>query len=111
LSPRRPECGFPYKGLASCGLVLSIAAALRQELGVQLDVRRWLDLVAIGSIADVAPLHGDNRALVQAGLRALRQAERPGVRALLELSGIDSRFPLTAEDVAFRIAPRVNAPG
>lgn len=111
LNPHRPECGFPYKGLASCGLVLSVAAALRQELGVPLDLRRWLDLVAIGSIADVAPLDGDNRALVQAGLRALRQAERPGVRALLELAKIDTSFPLTAEDVAFRIAPRINAPG
>lgn len=111
LNPHRPECGFPYKGLASCGLALSVAAALRQELGVALDLRRWLDLVAIGSIADVAPLDGDNRALVQAGLRALRQAERPGVRALLELAGIDTSYPLTAEDVAFRIAPRLNAPG
>lgn len=111
LNPHRPECGFPYKGLASCGLALSVAAALRQELGVQLDVRRWLDLVAIGSVADVAPLDGDNRALVQAGLRALSQGERPGVRALLELAKLDLSAPLTAEDVAFRIAPRLNAPG
>lgn len=111
LNPHRPECGFPYKGLASCGLVLSLAAALRQELGVELDVRRWLDLVAIGSVADVAPLDGDNRALVQAGLKVLRQAERPGVRALLELCKIDGTSTITAEDVAFRIAPRINAPG
>jgi single-stranded-DNA-specific exonuclease len=111
LNPHRPECGFPYKGLASCGLVLSLAAALRQELGAELDVRRWLDLVAIGSVADVAPLDGDNRALVQAGLKVLRQAERPGVRALLELCNIDAASTVTAEDVAFRIAPRLNAPG
>lgn len=111
LNPHRPECGFPYKGLASCGLVLSVAAALRQELGVELDVRRWLDLVAIGSVADVAPLDGDNRALVQAGLKALRRAERPGVRALLELANMDGSTAITAEDVAFRIAPRLNAPG
>lgn len=111
LNPHRPECGFPYKGLASCGLVLSVAAALRQELGVELDVRRWLDLVAIGSVADVAPLDGDNRALVQAGLKALRRGERPGVRALLELAGMDGSTAVTAEDVAFRIAPRLNAPG
>src|SRR5690606_34407789 len=54
---------------------------------------------------------GDNRALVQAGLRALSQGERPGVRALLELAKLDLSAPLTAEDVAFRIAPRLNAPG
>jgi single-stranded-DNA-specific exonuclease len=88
-----------------------VAAALRQEMGRDLDVRRWLDLVAIGSIADVAPLQGDNRALVAAGLRALRQAPRPGLRALLELAKVDLSGPLTAEDVAFRIAPRINAPG
>src|SRR5439155_9419977 len=62
LNPHRKECGFPFKGLASCGLALSIGAALRTALGKELDLRRWLDLVAIGTIADVAPLDGDNRA-------------------------------------------------
>lgn len=111
LNPHRPECGFPYKGLASCGLALSIGAALRTSLGKELDLRRWLDLVAIGTIADVAPLDGDNRALVRAGLRALSEARRPGIRALFELAKLDPQTPITAEDVAFRIAPRLNAPG
>ena len=111
LNPHRPDCAFPEKGLASCGLVLSVAAALRKELGAPLDVRRWLDLVAIGSIADVAPLMGDNRVLVRAGLLRLQQGERPGLRALLDLIGVDRRYPLVASDVAFRIAPRLNAPG
>ena len=111
LNPHRPECGFPYKGLASCGLALSIGAALRTALGKELDLRRWLDLVAIGTIADVAPLDGDNRALVRAGLRAIGEARRPGIRALLELAKLDAQSPITAEDVAFRIAPRLNAPG
>jgi single-stranded-DNA-specific exonuclease len=111
LNPHRPECGFGYKGLASCGLALSLAAALRAVLGKQLDVRRWLDLVAIGTIADVAPLDGDNRALVRAGLALMRTAPRPGVRALLELARLDGVSPLTGEDIAYRIAPRINAPG
>jgi single-stranded-DNA-specific exonuclease len=111
LNPHRPECGFPYKGLASCGLALSIAAALRTALGKKLDLRYWLDLVAIGTIADVAPLDGDNRALVRAGLRAIGEARRPGIRALLELAKLTGPSPITAEDVAFRIAPRLNAPG
>ena len=111
LNPHRPECGFPYKGLASCGLALSIGAALRTVLGKELDLRRWLDLVAIGTIADVAPLDGDNRALVRAGLKAIAEARRPGIRALLELAKLDGQSPITAEDVAFRIAPRLNAPG
>src|SRR5262249_12104742 len=86
-------------------------AAVRAELGRVLDLRPLLDLVAIGTIADVAPLSGDNRALVRAGLRVLGDARRPGVRALLELSNIDPGAPLSGEDVAFRIAPRLNAPG
>jgi single-stranded-DNA-specific exonuclease len=111
LNPHRKECAFPYKGLASCGLALSIGAALRRALDRPLDLRNWLDLVAIGTIADVAPLDGDNRVLVRAGLRALSEARRPGVRALLELAKIDVGAAVTSEDVAFRLAPRINAPG
>ena len=111
LNPHRPGCAFPYKWLASCGLALSVLAAVRAELGQALDLRPLLDLVAIGTIGDVAPLDGDNRALVRAGLKVLGEAGRPGVRALLELAKIDPGSPLSAEDVAFRIAPRLNAPG
>ena len=111
LNPHRSGCGFPYKGLASCGLALSVLAAVRAELGRALDLRPLLDLVAIGTIADVAPLDGDNRALVRAGLKVLGEARRPGVRALLELAEIAPGPPLRAEDVAFRLAPRLNAPG
>jgi single-stranded-DNA-specific exonuclease len=84
---------------------------VRAELGRALDLRPLLDLVAIGTIADVAPLDGDNRALVRAGLKVLGEARRPGVRALLDLAKIEAGTPLCAEDVAFRIAPRLNAPG
>jgi single-stranded-DNA-specific exonuclease len=114
LNPHRPECGFPYKGMASCGLALSLGAALRKALGVDVDLRPWLDLVAIGTIADVAPLDGDNRALVRAGLSVLSGVSarpRPGLRALAENARIDLGLGMRAEDVAFRIAPRLNAPG
>lgn len=111
LNPHRPECGFGFKYLASCGLALSIAAGLRRALGVELDVRRWLDLVAIGTIADVAPLAADNRALVRAGLAALGKAERPGLRVLFEKLDWTPDGPLSGREVAFRIAPLVNAPG
>ncbi|HVW26217.1 MAG TPA: single-stranded-DNA-specific exonuclease RecJ [Polyangiaceae bacterium] len=111
LNPHRPDCGFSYKGLASCGLALNIGAALRTALGQKLDMRPWLDLVAIGTIADVAPLDGDNRALVRAGLGVLAAFTRPGLRALAAYAKIDGAVPLSARDVAFRIAPRLNAPG
>ncbi len=110
LNPHRPDCGFAYKGLASVGLALSICAAVRAELSVALDLRNWLDLVAIGTIADVAPLDGDNRCLVRAGLSLLGKSARPGTRALAEVVNLVGA-PLTGEDVSFRIAPRINAPG
>lgn len=111
LNPHRPECGFPFKHLASCGLALSVMAAVRAKLNRELDLRPWLDLVAIGTIADVVPLVGDNRPLVRTGLERLSRGGRPGVRALLELARVDATVALTGEDVAFRIAPRINAPG
>lgn len=111
LNPHRPECGFPFKHLASCGLALSLGAAVRRALGVELDMRTWLDLVAIGTVADVAPLVGDNRALVRAGLASISLGLRPGLRALAEFGKLDLVHGVTADDVAFRIAPRLNAPG
>jgi single-stranded-DNA-specific exonuclease len=112
LNPHRPECGFPYKGLCSAGLVLSLGAALRSALGVTLDVRAWLDLVALGTIADVAPLDGDNRRLVRAGLTRLASSDaRPGVRVLRELAKLREGQAVGAEEVAFRLAPRINAVG
>jgi single-stranded-DNA-specific exonuclease len=116
LNPHRPECGFPYKGMASVGLALSLGAAVRRALGAELDIRAFLDLVAIGTIADVAPLDGDNRALVRAGLAALGgnapgARVRPGLRALADNARVDLGAGVRAEDIAFRIAPRLNAPG
>ncbi|MBK9264098.1 MAG: single-stranded-DNA-specific exonuclease RecJ [Polyangiaceae bacterium] len=111
LNPHRPECEFPFKHLASCGLALSLGAAVRRALGAELDMRTWLDLVAIGTVADVAPLVGDNRSLVRAGLAALALGLRPGLRALAEYGKLDLIHGVTADDVAFRIAPRLNAPG
>jgi single-stranded-DNA-specific exonuclease len=110
LNPHRPECGFEYKGLASVGLALSLGAGVRAQLGVTLDMRPWLDLVAIGTIGDVAPLDGDNRALVRAGLAVLAHGSRPGTRALAAIAGCSASMP-TGEDVSFRLAPRINAPG
>jgi single-stranded-DNA-specific exonuclease len=110
LNPHRPGCPFMYKGLASVGLALSVGAGVRAKLGVSLDMRRWLDLVAIGTIGDVAPLDGDNRALVRAGLTMLARGQRPGTRALAEIAQTSGGTP-TGEDVSFRFAPRINAPG
>jgi single-stranded-DNA-specific exonuclease len=112
LNPHRPQCGFPYKGLCSAGLALSLGAALRVELKADLDLRTWLDLVALGTIADVAPLDGDNRALVRSGLALLAsESARPGIVALRESAKLRAGCQLSAVDVAFRMTPRLNAAG
>lgn len=112
LNPHRPDCGFGYKGLCSAGLALSLGAAVRTRLGAQVDLRLWLDLVALGTVADVAPLDGDNRRLVRAGLARLSAADaRPGVAALREIAKISRGIPIGAGDIAFRLAPRLNAAG
>jgi single-stranded-DNA-specific exonuclease len=111
LNPHRAECGFAYKGLASAGLVLSLGAAVRAILRSALDLRPWLDLVALGTIADVAPLDGDNRRLVRAGLAKLAAPDcRPGIAALRELARL-RRGPSSAIEVSFRMTPRLNAAG
>ena len=111
LNPRRPDCGFSYKNLASCGLSLNLAAGLRAELDPSIDIRAWLDLVAVGTVADVVPLDGDNRALVRAGMRVLERGQRPGLAALAELARTDLSAGVSSETIAFEIAPRLNAPG
>lgn len=112
LNPHRAECGFEYKGLCSAGLAFSLGAAVRSELGAELDLRPWLDLVAVGTIADLAPLTGDNRRLVRAGLRLVgTSVARPALRVLRQALKIPESAFLTARDVAFRFSPRLNAPG
>ena len=115
LNPHQPGCAFPFKGLASVGVAFYLAAALRTRLRAAgwphlPDLRDFLDLVAIGTIADLAPLLEENRILVHSGLRELRRCQRPGLRALCEIVGLNDG-PSSASDVAFRIAPRLNAPG
>lgn len=110
LNPHRPECGFPYKHLASVGIAFSIAAAVRARVDAAMDLRPLLDLVALGTVADVAPLDGDNRILVRAGLARVNAGEAsPGLRALMQQVRI--RHRLSSRDVAFSIAPSLNAPG
>jgi single-stranded-DNA-specific exonuclease len=113
INPHRADDRFPFKGLASCGVAFYLAAALRSHLrdrGGAFDPRELLDLVALGSVADMVPLVDENRILVAAGLRVLSVRKRPGIAALCEAAKIDDG-PLDAEDISFRLAPRLNAAG
>ncbi len=115
INPHQRGCGFPFKGLASAGVGFYLAAALRtrlRERGADApDPRALLDLAAIGTIADLAPLTDENRILVAAGLRELGRGARPGLRALAALVGLDGTRPIDAVDVGYKLAPRLNAPG
>jgi single-stranded-DNA-specific exonuclease len=101
---------FPSKALAGVGVVFYLLLALRAEIG-SCDLRPLLDLVAVGTVADLVPLDANNRALVAAGLRRLRAGQGcAGLRALVEVAGRDERT-LAAADIGFAIAPRINAAG
>ena len=115
INPHQPSCRFPFKGLASVGVAFYLAAALRtrlRESGVATlpDPRALVDLVAVGTIADLAPLTDENRILVHHGLARLRESPRPGLAALARLANIEEGAFRTA-DISLRIAPRLNAPG
>lgn len=112
----RPEA--PWFHCCTVGLVFKLAHALLKSLRQQdvekahaLDPKRWLDLVAMGTIADMVPLLGENRTFVRHGLESLRTSGRQGLRALLEVSGVDLSGPLKPSDISFRVGPRINASG
>lgn len=114
VNPQRADCDFPYKGLCTAGLTFYLVARLRRYLDAHgkrgPDPRDGLDLVALGTIADVAPLDGDNRILVSRGLDQLTRTNRPGLRALLQLCRLDHKEP-TSGEVSWILSPRLNAPG
>ena len=109
VDPRREDDHSPFKGLCGAGVAFKLCAALDgcppEEM---LDYCG--DLAAVGTVADVMPLTGENRTLVKYGLHLLQQTDRPGLEALLEAVGLAGR-PVTAENVSYAIAPRINAAG
>ena len=119
VNPNQPGCEFPSKQLAGVGVAFYLLSAVRSALREQgwfLDRQEpnladWLDLVALGTIADVVPLDQNNRRLVTEGLRRIRAGRgRPGLQALIQVSGLDAST-LVTRDLAFSIAPRLNAAG
>ena len=110
-NPRRAESGAADQDLAAVGVVFKLALALCEALDVSPTLaHRQLDLVALATIADVAPLRGENRVLVRYGLKLLAETTHPGLRALMRSSGLDGK-PLTAGRVGYVLAPRLNAAG
>ena len=111
LNPKRSGCGYPDKDLAAVGVAFKLALALARELGKN-DNFIWamMDLVALATVADVAPLRGENRVFVRYGLKMLADTRNIGMRALIRAAGLDGK-QLTAGRIGFILAPRLNAAG
>jgi single-stranded-DNA-specific exonuclease len=115
VNPKQPGCRYPFDGLAGVGLAYKLAQALLRvqrtmATAVALEEESLLDLVALGTVADLASLLGENRGLVQRGLAVLNEARRPGVEALMADAGL-RRGKVDATAISFRLGPRLNAAG
>ncbi|UCH35182.1 MAG: single-stranded-DNA-specific exonuclease RecJ [Armatimonadota bacterium] len=110
LNPKRGDCAYPFKDLSGVGVAYKLLHALAADMKLRRGAERaFLDLVAIGTVADVVGLTGENRILVKHGLSALNQTRKHGVQALLRAASISP--PVTSYNVAFGLAPRLNAAG
>ena len=115
VNPNQSGCEYPYKQLCGAGVAFKVAQGLMQRRLAEKDQTRlllsFMKVVAIATIADAVPLTGENRVFASLGLDALRRAVNPGLKALLEVSQISTKRPPSSTEVAFRIAPRINAAG
>ncbi|MDA0711550.1 MAG: single-stranded-DNA-specific exonuclease RecJ, partial [bacterium] len=115
VNPNRADCSYPFKGLAAVGVAFKVIQALCQDLIADSAERRrylnsLLDLVALGTVADVAPMIGENRILTRRGMQVLEQTERPGLRALKAIAGAANR-PIDTTTIGFFLGPRINSAG
>src|SRR6516164_4710733 len=111
VNPNQPGCDYPCKSLCGAGVAFKIAQALLEETGRARLLPSFLKVVAIATIADAVPLIGENRVFAKLGLDGLRKPVNAGLRALLANCDLDGSRPLSAGDIAFRVAPRLNAAG
>jgi len=110
LNPRRADCAYPEKALAGVGVALTLAQALMGSRLTTRQLESYLKVACLGTIADVVPLVGENRVIAWFGLQGLGEASQAGLAALIEVSDLSGK-PVRAGDVAFRLAPRINAAG
>jgi single-stranded-DNA-specific exonuclease len=110
LNPHQPDCGYPHKGLAGVGVAFKLASALLSRKDIGDYAEELLDIVSIGTIADVVPLLDENRIIVKNGLDRIRKTANKGIKALLTVCGLNDK-ELNTYNVAFMLAPRINAAG
>jgi len=111
VNPNQAGCEYPCKSLCGAGVAFKIAQALLEATGRDRLLPSFLKIVAIATIADAVPLVGENRVFAKLGLEGLRNPRNPGLRALLSACQLDGSRPLSAGDIGFRVAPRLNAAG
>ncbi len=110
LNPKQKGCDYPYKELCGCGVGFKLITAISQRLGISdQNYLCYLDLVATAIAADIVPITGENRILAFYGLQKINKDPSPGIKALMQLSGVKTKFSIN--NVVFIIAPRVNAAG
>jgi single-stranded-DNA-specific exonuclease len=111
LNPNQEGCEYPDKHLAGVGVAFKLVHALFREYGREAQVAAFMKVVAIGTVADVAKLVGENRTIVAIGLKDLARVANPGLKALIDVAGCGDGKGMTAYDLGFRIGPRINAAG
>ncbi len=110
LNPNRVDCGYPDKNLCGVGVAFKLVQALFMKAGLDRHLLSFLKIVALGTIADVVPLVGENRVFAKIGLEGLRSPANFGLKSLIKVCGVDCRS-ITSFDVGYRLAPRINAVG
>ncbi|MCI9155804.1 MAG: single-stranded-DNA-specific exonuclease RecJ [Lawsonibacter sp.] len=110
IDPHRPDCPYPFKGLAGVGVALMLALAVAGQNEAAAVFDQFCDLAAVGTVADVMPMTGENRAIVSLGLRKLDPPRRLGLAALIRRAGLEDK-PVTSVAVGYTLAPRINASG
>ena len=110
INPCRPDCTYPFKELAGVGVVFKLVHALCLKMKIGDVYKGYLDLAALGTVADVVPLTNENRIIVKYGLSALEKSLNPGIKALVTVAGLKDK-PVTSYGVGFALAPRINAAG
>ncbi|MBN2418955.1 MAG: single-stranded-DNA-specific exonuclease RecJ [Deltaproteobacteria bacterium] len=118
INPNRPDSEFPFRDLAGVGVAFFLAAGIRSfirkkgwfKLASEPDLKQYLDIVAIGTIADMVPLTGQNRIMVMSGIETMKVSRWLGIEAMKKICGLENQS-ITSGDIAFKLAPRLNAAG
>lgn len=110
VNPKQKDCPYPFKDLAGVGVVFKLVQALASKMGMDDIINKYIEIAALGTVADVVPLLDENRIIVKYGLEKLRKTQNLGIKALIEVSGLLGK-PITTTSIGYILAPRINAAG